>query len=335
MDLRIMAENHKRKPITYNIRLVLTWVIILLNSGYALTVGNNRLLIVITALYLAADFFLFENRKKIGLNSFLFYCLLIFSMLISCIVNLDFTSLGEYIRLILLATTAYRVYMSYNVNDFLSSFCRLMRMAVVCSLVLFTLISVFPSFPVLYITNSYGVPYYTCIFTSVIDAAGAGFMRNSGLFWEPGMFAAFIMMWSIIELVGDAPKKYIWLMVAFLTLLTTKSTSGYMYMVLLLILAFALKIKRKSPMQILILILMFSVAVYLFASFDSIVEELARLNPAVFKKFIENNASVTDRLNNPLADLYVTLSNPKPSVGLLGWQSTFLPVRKNSFECDT
>ena len=88
------------------------------------------------------------------------------------------------------------------------------------------------------------------IYTQMLDLPGDSFLRNCGMFWEPGAFAGYIIA-TILLSVNNL--KYIWdkyrmnCIVMVLALLSTTSTTGYIALAILVIYAvFSFSKSRKK-----------------------------------------------------------------------------------------
>lgn len=295
-----------------NINALMSCIVVLLNSGYALTIGRYSVILVMTIIFLLYEWAFKNVIIDIKSNAFIFYICMILFMFVACVINLDISSYKEYVRLVVLLTLAYHIFLKYSFAAISHAFCVIMRVSSCVALAFYFIVSSFPGIPMKIVTNGYGVSYYTCYISSINADIGMRFLRNSGLFWEAGMNAAFLLIWAVFEMliIDNNKRKYLWIIIAAVSLITTKSTSGYVYILLIVTLINSYKINRKSVYQMIVFITVLFGAIYLYLSFDEILVILSKWKPDVFIKFIYNNASVTDRLNNPLADLYVALLNP-------------------------
>ncbi|NCT37387.1 hypothetical protein GTW56_14180 [Bacillus sp. EB93] len=140
------------------------------------------------------------------------------------------------------------------------------------------------------LTFRVATPYYTMNVQNefgIIDQE-----RNSGLFWEPGAFQAFISL-AILLLINklkdvkksDAAK----ILILMITLLTTQSTTGYVIFILLIIyLMFNLKRVNKNAKYMLMFLLMSIVSV--------IVINFQMIQDIINYKLINKNGSYSTRV---------------------------------------
>ena len=293
--------------------IVLDLVIIILNSGFALTVGSSSTMIIVNAVYLLFSFVLhpkikYQKRK----SNFLILFLIL--MIATFVFNLDFGSAMEYLRIVELAFLAFYISCNYSNEELIKGYCMFMRVdaAISCAFyLLFTYASgiSFPEF-----TNPSGISYYTCILGNInTSVLGSEFIRNSGVFWEGGMYAAFVAIWIIFEIQNSQRNKLsiAAIILGLYTIYTTKSTSGYLYIILLLFLFIIHSTNGKRRLwQDIMLFLGLFVVIYAGSKMNDIIVSLSKTNASVFGKLIYKNASYTDRLYGPAADFIVCLKNP-------------------------
>ena len=293
-----------------SIRGLLACIVFVVNTGYALTTGSPMLCIFVMLAYWFADFLMEPvfTIKNNGPQVFLIFHLV--TLAFAFLANFDLSVWKEYLRIILLLFTAWRIFSSFSKEELIRGFMKLMRITVVVSLIYFLLVQTLPSSLLLEVSNGYGVKYYTCFFASVIS--GTGFLRNSGLFWEAGMFAAITAIWSMFEIIytKNKQKKLFWFLISVVSILTTSSTSGYIYLVFLIVLYFTSGGEKLNLRQIITLLMVGVAVVAVVVNYDAIVSILVEWNPEVFMKLQLENASVTDRFYGPIADLYIGLRNP-------------------------
>lgn len=295
---------------------VLVIFVIVLTSGYALTTGFNSLVTLIDIVFLLLVY-IKSSPKELLIIELDFSTAVLFLMLIAIIlaeiINGDVfkaSAIKETIRIVVLILTAYMVSRLIEPRNFYRYFIWCMRFIVVTSLVLFVLLCFKASlFPIA--DNGYGVAYYTVgVFSAQVSLVDLGIVRNSALFWEPGLYAAFLMIVLLIEIILFPQGKYkrCFVAVYFAALITTGSTTAYLYIVLSITLVF-FKILRGGWKYLLAGAILLAV-IYVVYNYEYLLKILVEWQPHVFSKIVNGNTSLTDRLYNPLSDMLVFLHNP-------------------------
>lgn len=289
-------------------------IIITLNSGYALTVGYNKEITLLTGFFLILLFFKAISAgllfKKTLQPDAVFLLFMLISIILTLIVNTDFAAAGEYIRIFIIIMSAFLIIRLLSFDQFIYYFTRLMRILTLISLLFFSIIR-FTNiiFPV--IKNAAGVQYYTVyIFSTNYVLYQLKQPRNSAIFWEAGMFAAFIMLALIIEiaLIPRTNAVFIVIPMYIAALISTGSTTAYVFIILTVTMLLSYK-ANKAWSAFLLIISLAAVLVFLF-NFNEIISGLAIWQPEVFRKILIKNRSLTDRLYNPAADMLVCFHHP-------------------------
>lgn len=137
--------------------------------------------------------------------------------------------------------------------------------------------------------------------------------RMMGIFWEPGLYANFLLFSIIIELFYSKKTNWIKIIIFVLSLILTKSTSGY-FLLIVIVFAFLTKqVKRNSSSNVVLIVFLFLfLGVLLF--YNPIFSFLAKVLPSVFGKMVESNSSLLTRLESPIYFLKLFVKKP-----LFGW----------------
>ena len=301
------------KKINQYTKNAFTLVIIMLNSGYALTVGSSSIMMIVNIFYLFIMALLnrriYPNR---GQKNFLMLTLLL--MLLTYMINIDLSATLEYCRLIVMILTAFFIVASYPSHALINGFCIFMRLVSGVSCIFYLIFVSIPAIDFPVFTNPSGVTYYTCIIGNIqAEGRNIDFIRNCGAFWEGGMYAAITAIWVVLEIMFhyERKKTLLVLILGVFTIYTTKSTTGYLYMFLLIFLFAGYAANgRKKTWQSVILIMGCVLAAFLYYRYDDLIQYLAGQNELIFGKLLTQNASYTDRFNGPVADMYVGVLNP-------------------------
>lgn len=101
-------------------------------------------------------------------------------------------------------------------------------------------------------SNESGITYYD--FFHVFFTLKNNPYRNCGPFWEPGVFATFICIALLLEAVFQKKPNVLRIIIYAVTLLTTRSTAGYILALLPIVLRFAVERKYKAALLIVCLL---------------------------------------------------------------------------------
>lgn len=239
-----------------------------------------------------------------------FLSLVLLSIMLALIVNIDFAAVNEYIRIFIIIISAFLISRMVSFGKFIYYFTRMMRLVTFISLLLFIIIKYTDIiFPV--IKNGTGVKYYSVyIFSTDYTLYHMNFYRNSAIFWEAGLFAAFIMLAFIMEIAYITKTKtgFIVFSMYLIALISTGSTSACLYAVLAIFLL--LSLKAYKFWSVLLLLISLAAVLYFIINFNEIISVLALWKPEIFRKIISKNSSFTDRFNNPIADMLVCFHHP-------------------------
>jgi len=289
---------------------ILCTVCIILNSGYALATGNNKLLAISLAILTIVLFIIYIVKKKkfdIKNKTEQIVIILILSILFAFIINYDLSSFLEYLRYFMFVLSGYFVAKLITFDQFIYYFSRIMRFVAISSILMFLSIKfgIISDLPIA--ENGYGVSYYnTWFFLTQVSTN----LRNSAIFWEPGLYAGFLALALAFEVIflSNTEKNFKYILFFVVAMITTQSTSGYLYLILIFILIVSKN--ANGFKQSLIFITAILTILYLYWNFNAVLNHLVAYSPQVFQKLQSQNLSYTDRVLNPIIDLYILLHYP-------------------------
>ena len=153
--------------------------------------------------------------------------------------------------------------------------------------------------------------------TSMIVAA----IRNSGIFWEPGAYQMFLNMALLFLMKTEVKGKIAISAILIISLLTTRSTTGYIIFVLLGCLLFV----QKNEITAKRLIVLFIGVAILIGVITS---------PIVIEKLTLTNDSTSVRINDVIGSLQICLQRPIFGFGYnnpqISYELSRLGVKYNS-----
>lgn len=220
--------------------LLMFWLFLISGNPFFSNIVGSEVLNLITAFVLFIVFLF----KKIGFNAHelaIFILFIVIFILQSVYYNSIYfvTNMGFLIKLFIAYAGIKLIY------NFQYVYIRTMYIVCVLALSFWTLDllgvvdDVITMLPYQTISNDGSIKYLSPVHTFFYEI-NESFIRNSGLFWEPGAFSAYITLALIflgIERKNLFRKEYAKHLIVFvITLLTTLSTSGYVVLLFVIIL---------------------------------------------------------------------------------------------------
>lgn len=283
-------------------------LMVVLMSGTAFfTLLNDKICLVILAIGTLAVLYF---KKYISKYNIIVFCMLSILILLNSLINIsNHISIVKLGSLLLKLFCTMIICSNIDKKTFKRFYINIIEVMCIISLICFSLsyIIQFKQFP-LYRYQIISGQYFMFSFYHTWGWQTA-FNRNAGMFWEPGAFEIYINIALIFLLDNNSiEKKDIFKVVLFIiTIITTKSTTGYLVLLLVLIYMIAINLRKiikekdKKITYAVIAIVLFSCC-------------LIYLNKnVIINKISGSNASYNIRMR----DLYVTSSliSNKPLVG--------------------
>lgn len=302
---------------------IIIFTVIFLNSGYTYTylISDTFLQTIVliisflcvgTIYLLTNDFSIVTNRIKSKKPSWLLISLVVFG-------------LGAFVTIFATGETAnMMMYMSYGIRILcaiviakLLSFERFVKyyqiiifaLTIVAIFVfLFTAISginfsILPEF-----VSGKDRVYFNYFFL----AFQYGENRIQSIFWEPGLFATFLLLAMAFEILFRRKTRPLFFAVYLIGLFLTFSTFGYVCFAIVCLLAVNKKVKN-FWLACLAYALVISIFVLFIGFTDSILPFLTKILPSVFTK-LDNKGTIEiiggDRLYSPMFDIECWLKSP-------------------------
>lgn len=213
-------------------------------------------------------------------------------------------------------------------EDALAAFVSLMRFFAISGALLWVVFVAFGInhswMPIVSSSSNSSVAYYTVYIFNILQGA----TRNCGPFWEPSIYAGFLMVGMIVSRF-ILHQKFKSLVPFILALLTSQSSGGIMMLCIFFILClWDSKPKKKSDALIpkLLVILLMVMIVILWGTIQ---QALLTINYDMFSKLI-NAATTRDsetRLMSFVVDFRIWLESPVFGVGVSAMEERFLVLR--------
>lgn len=272
-------------------------LLVIYSSGYALSTVyqfNLYIEILFAYIFLFPIFIVYFNRK---INIFFLSFSLLIIMLITTFIFSGMTALTSYLLIISKIIIAFGITTIYDFKKFVEIYQKVM--------ISVSIISLFGYF---YVSNgdlSLNLPVVENL-NSVSYVVGYIFFyipwipeRNMGIFWEPGLYASFLVIGIIFELIYRKSKPN-WLIILLytLTIFTTNSSAGFgllLFLVCLLIVKFSNSIKAIYIRYIINLASISLVLILLF-NYSSIFKLIGVADVPIISKIIGEELSNQSRI---------------------------------------
>jgi len=304
-------------------------ITVVFNSGYVISTisGEIELLFLVPASISIFLISIFKKRyisRKFNLPLTIFV-LLLFGCIFSFISNADIQNLRSYIRLPLILILAFNIHRLYSFENFIYLFIKIMKILSIISLISYFLFYFLKlPIPLQIVTNINNTSYFNGYLFFILKH---DFSRNTGLFWEPGLFSSFLIFALIFEISFKKELSKFNILLFTITILSTNSTAGYF----LLPIVFMLLLKYRKSNQIIIVLYYFLLIIFilLYLNYMQILEILYTLNPLLFGKIIQQSGSYLTRVNAPILDIEIFSMSPLFGVGFRNYNELF---RELSFQ---
>ena len=309
-----------------NIKLFFLILLIIGNSGYMLQVADKDFNRIISAITLLSGAIIGINllTKKIMINRMEYRVVLSFIILniFSMLGNLEISIIYfKYIALVLIAFYFVQQQTTEKISEL---FVNVMLILSIISL-LFMLITVFYGefTPISIVsTENSKVKYYNYLIFFKPNLLTNLIFRNQGVFWEPGLYASYLLIAMMLEINFSRNIKIWKIIILIITLFTTLSTAGILMLSLIILLYVERFIKKKYMYYLFVLAVMTIVIIGYFFK-DNIIQYLVEFNPRLFFKLLSNETTKMTRLYAPLLNLFIFLENPIFGAGYIGATEIF------------
>ncbi len=337
---KIKMPSFKNMPIL----LVFDYFLVLMTilcSGYALfTTGDSTprtiftcitfvLVLVRFVLNLNPTFFksIKTNKKLlIPLPTIICFVLIGLSATGSLFINSEGKYFISYFYFGILVITGFLLCRTISFQRFRKIFCDLMFGLSIISILLFVIF--------VCINKAIGVPFENgnnnvLLNSFFINSQNLFYNRIQSIFWEPGVFASYLLIALSFELLIDGKLKISHLLIFVIALILTFSTAGYLLLLLIVVPFFIEKIKNRAVRltgQILFfpILLISAVLIFVFA------KDLANILPSVFSKVAKQTNSFTTRLLSPKINFEMFLSKPLFGWGIHGSNAKYLEIASST-----
>ena len=237
--LNSISNKIKKNQYIPNLLILLTLI-----AGSDITLlWNNRLIFLCGFWMILCVAMFVKSYKSIKNNTIpiCVYFLISINILISMIINKDYHGYTLWVQLLV----ALLFVMSFTAEQFMNILCKYIVTISTWSVFCYMIAYIFPDFVVKFpqITNTNKLSFLLINFYTNFDRNN---LRNYGIFFEPAVFAIYIVIVIFYQLFHAKEIKWKKLLILNIALLTTKSMTGFVSAGILYIFYFAYhKAKRK------------------------------------------------------------------------------------------
>ncbi len=239
-----------------------------------------------------------------GNNKIVFLYIPIVTILLSQLVNMDFSMGYEYKILLLLGSFAFASMICFH--DFIEAFVKVMLVVAIVSIVVWVMtfsgLDLWSGFP-----QTGENQYYTLGITAVPTHRPLWY-RNFGPFWEPGVYHIYLNFCLAYILLFKKEASIIQLIIFLTALISTFSTTGYACFMLIM-LAFLLSRFRALNFKVVLILVGIAIGVFLLLSNEYVFA-------VVFGKIIDGGKTTEVRMLDSKLYLEMFLQDPFFGVGL-------------------
>lgn len=315
--------------------------VIITNSGYMLMVSNGVasnviVIMLVMAAVLSLNGLLYVIRRQ-GLSSsrFRINTLVLLSVLILVTSFVSGENILSYIHFIGMLIVGCYISVRVEFQKFIQVTGTCMCAVVIISLCFLAYIAIFgiPS-PISMLNTAisetnfynYGLFFYPQRYIE-------GMARNQALFWEPGLFAGFVLMALCME-VAFRDKPCLGKVIILISgILSSGSSSGLILLALVGVIAVE-RFFEQSKAKVMIEAAVVLIAFAFWAFSDEMMKALNQLFPDVFGKLIGEESTKITRISAPLVNLIIFLNNPVFGAGIHGANEIFSSL-KNVYGIDS
>jgi hypothetical protein len=297
------------------IRAVVFFIIVsccILNSAYALNTTDHN--ISKEVLYATFIFFVFITiiKKEINVkmdNAIMFYIVLMMSFALSIFFNFSPTTVLFFFRIIMVVTVAFLITRYVDFKTFVKYYIKIVKFLTVTSLIAWITVAIIGAEWLPTIINRNDVTYHNGILFFFYNLDSGIQIRNMSVFWEPGIYASFLIIALVFETCFKEGKESKYNILLFiLGLISTQSSAGYALFLLYICLRLSMS---KGQLRFVTLTFVFGFSVIIYFFIDSISLWLLNWNYDIFYKFFsDQNATTGTRLYSPLLNLQIFSESP-------------------------
>ncbi|MEZ8186032.1 hypothetical protein ACED29_09430 [Shewanella sp. 5S214] len=267
------------------------------------------------------------RKKQVSFSLLIFLFLTLVVTVLSSFVNNEVNSINSAVKMIIILCFSFVYCTNYTIEKSISSSLNIIFVLAIVSLVLYFSVNLMGvSVPSLKIINSNDVVYHYSGVYSYFD----GFMqfRNNSIFWEPGIYASFLIIALYMELFFYNNERKTRIFIFVTALITTLSSAGiilfFLYIISIII---RFRVSAKSLFSILVGFIVFAGAIYMVIDVINShgIDPMRSIN-----KVINPSDTESERMTSPINLLHIFYLNPYFGLGLDGALNEYTKIAKIS-----
>lgn len=292
-------------------------IVILLSGSPYQTIFSKFYIVTLTIGLLSFFLALPTLLKPIGRTQIALFTFTIMA-LFTMITHLEFTR-QFYFRFLCTVFIAYYLCQKFTFDQIAKVFIKIMLWVTIMSFVGYflanntSILNVFPKF-----INSNGVEYRIgFVFNYIIEIPE----RNCGIFWEPGIFATYLILALSFEIIRKPSQRinFIHVIIFVIGLFTVNSTAGYLLGVICILLFFVTKLGKRKIGIVPSIISLFFLAMFLIVLFnlDIIIMNSFLINNRYIAKLLTSNLENSARITVISHNLKMFMKSPLSGQGIV------------------
>lgn len=319
-----LINKNKKAIASVSVSIVL-FILMLINSGYALTYLNadsfSRTVVSLASFFVLGFIFVitvdisaiitkFKSKKPTWLFSA--FAVFVFSALLTMFSSRELNELTTYMSFLIQIASAFIFAKLITFRRFVKIY-QLGLLLICLFAVFFYVLKFYFGVPLISLgtfVSSADNSYYNYFFISFQNVNSS---RMQGVLWEPGLLATFILLGLSFELIFYKKVRWLYIVVFSVSLVLTKSTFGYFLTFLILLIVTNRKVRNIKAKTIIYSVLITTAFSFLIFS-EYILTFLASVLPDVFGKMVTGRGTIRfldpDRFTSPLTNLQIWWKSP-------------------------
>jgi hypothetical protein len=303
--------------------------IIVANSGYLLQVSSGtfstftHILTMLFGVILFLDYVVLKKNVIRANGMQIYFWIFTLLSVMAMLANWEVSWL--YLNTLAVAFIALYIVEKFDPQIVVETFVNVMFLIAVISLIFILWIyikGIPPSFSMVSTTTTENecYNYFVFFYPKLWESSLA---RNRGVFWEPGLYASYLIIALILDICFNKKKSKLKELVLATTVITTYSTAGIILLFLVGILFVDMNVPKKN-IRVIWMVILGSIALFLIFNIDNIIYILIGISPDVFSKLLGEEQTTVTRLGAPMLNFKIFMENPVFGAGFSGATNLFV-----------
>ncbi len=292
---------------------ILLLACIITSSGYAVSTSQYDLSVyILMVTFVVLCFKTIINRMivfKRRDSAFKLWSLFLVSSFFSTIANFNGINFNSFVVMSVLFTVGFLISEFIKFDDFIITFIKVMKFLTLIALSAYFIIIILGiHLPFNTFQNKNGTIFLNGIFFFFHINGSQINSRSMSIFWEPGLYASFLIIALILEISFKNTKPNFKNIIIFsMGILISQSTAGYLLIMLVFALLFFKNVKKSNIIAFVMFILLYTVV---FLNLKNILEYLIILDYDTFSKLDAEVFLESTRFNSWFLNLNIFEASP-------------------------